>query len=117
MTLGLTVLIDGTAPTVNAALSVELAPVGLVTVTEPAPSVAVEAIVMLAVSVVELTNVVEFTVIPVAANEAVAPLENPDPVSVTFRLAAPRSAPVGLTAVSDGNTTVIDALAEELNSW
>jgi hypothetical protein len=56
----------------------------LVTVTLPAPAVAVEAMVRLAVSWVALTNVVEFTVIPLPDNDTVAPLTKPVPATVTF---------------------------------
>ena len=57
---------------------------GLVTVTLPAPVAAPEDTVTLAVSEVAETNVVEFTVIPVPENAALAPLTNPVPVIVTF---------------------------------
>ena len=55
------------------------------------PVVALPEIVMFAVSDVELTNVVEFTVIPVPENATVAPETKPVPVIVTFWLVAPWS--------------------------
>jgi hypothetical protein len=61
---------------------------GLVTVTFPAPVVALEETVMFAVSEVEDTKVVEFTVIPLAENVAAAPLTKPVPVIVMFWFAA-----------------------------
>ena len=57
---------------------------GLVTVTLRAPVVAEPKMVMLAVSEVALTKVVELTVIPVPEKEATAPETNPVPVIVTF---------------------------------
>ena len=62
---------------------------GLVTVTLLAPVAAPEDTVTLAVSEVAETNVVEFTVIPVPENAALAPLTKPVPVIVTFWLVAP----------------------------
>ncbi len=68
---------------------------GLVTRTLPAPVVAVGEIVTLAVSWVADTNVVEFTVMPEAANEAAAPETNPLPVTVMFWFEAFRPREVG----------------------
>ncbi len=62
---------------------------GLVTVTFPAPVVAPAETVMLAVSEVEDTKVVEFTVIPDPEKADVAPEANPVPVIVMFWLLAP----------------------------
>jgi hypothetical protein len=58
----------------------------LVTVTFPAPSVAVPETVTLAVTSVALTYVVELTVIPDAEKVAASPVPdtNPVPVIVTF---------------------------------
>jgi hypothetical protein len=55
----------------------------LVTVTFRADLVALLAIVMLTLSEVELTNVVEFTVIPPPENATVAPETKPVPLIVT----------------------------------
>ena len=75
--------------TVNPPVFVTAPPSLLVTVMLRAPVVAPDAIVMLAVSDVALTNVVEFTVIPVPENATVAPDTNPVPVTVMFWLVAP----------------------------
>src|ERR1019366_8111927 len=94
--------------TVGAALTVKIpVPVptpasGLVTVTFPAPVVAPEEIVMLAVSVVALTKVVELTVIPLPEKVAAAPLTNPVPVTVMFWLVAPSSREDGVVEVTVG---------------
>ena len=53
------------------------------------PVAAPAATVTFAVSCVEETNVVEFTVMPVPEKEAVAPDVNPVPLIVTFWLLAP----------------------------
>jgi hypothetical protein len=62
---------------------------GFVTVRLLVPVVAFPATVMLAVSEVAETNVVEFTVIPVPEKEAEAPLTKFVPVTVMSWLAAP----------------------------
>ena len=62
---------------------------GLVTVTVRAPVVAIDAIVMFAVSWVALTNVVELTVIPAPKDAARPPLTKLVPLIVTVWLAAP----------------------------
>ena len=73
--LGLVDVTVATAMTVKMPLPVPIGPpIGLLTVTLPAPTAAVGAIAMFAISVVELENVVELTVIPVAENATVAPL-------------------------------------------
>src|SRR5919204_229136 len=75
---------------------------GLVTVTSPAPVVAVAAMVMLAVSEVLDTNVVELTVMPVPENDTVAPDTMLVPVTVMFWLVAPWPRELGLAAVTVG---------------
>ena len=62
---------------------------GFVTVTFRAPVVALDATVILAVSEVVETKLVEFTVIPAPEKAALAPLTKPVPVIVTFWLVAP----------------------------
>ncbi len=79
----------GLAFTVKQLLHDPLPASGLVTVTLPAPVVALAETVMLAVSEVEDTKVVEFTVIPDAEKAVVAPETNPVPVIVMFWLLAP----------------------------
>jgi hypothetical protein len=69
---------------VNTPVPVATPASGLVTVTLRAPVVAPAVSVMFAVSEVELTNVVEFTVIPVPENAVVAPDWKPVPVIVMF---------------------------------
>jgi hypothetical protein len=102
--------------TVGAALTVKtLAPVptpasGFVTVTSRAPVVAFEATVMLAVSEVALTNVVEFTVMPVPENVAAAPETNPVPVIVMFWLAAPWPRELGLVEETVGAALTVNTL-------
>jgi hypothetical protein len=86
---GLVELTVGPAFTAKHPLHEPLPESGLVTVTFPAPVVAPAETVMLAVSEVEDTKVVEFTVIPLAENVAAAPLTNPVPVIVMFWLLAP----------------------------
>jgi hypothetical protein len=75
------------------------APPGSVTVTLRAPTAAVAAMVMLAVTLVALTNVVEFTVMPLPENTVVAPVAKPVPVMVTFWAVVPWASDAGLTAV------------------
>jgi hypothetical protein len=72
----------GAAFTVKTPVPVPVPASGLVTVTLPAPVVAPAATVTLAVSEVELLNVTELTVIPVAENATVAPDTKPVPVIV-----------------------------------
>ena len=79
----------GAAFTVKTLVPVAFPASGLVTVTLPAPVVAVAATAMLAVSEVALTKVVELTVIPAAEKVAAAPLTKPVPVTVMFWLVAP----------------------------
>jgi hypothetical protein len=76
---------------VNTPAPVAVLPSPFVTVTLRAPVAAAPVIVMFAVSDVALTNVVEFTVIPIPENElaSAGPLSNPVPVIVTFWLVAP----------------------------
>src|SRR5689334_14932397 len=61
---------DGAALTVNTPVPVPTPASGFVTVTLPAPVVALEATVMFATSVVEFVKLVELTVIPVPENVA-----------------------------------------------
>jgi hypothetical protein len=82
--LGLSEEIVGAALTLKTPLPVPTPASGLVTVTLPAPVLAVEEMLMFAVSWVELTNVVELTVIPEPENTALAPLTKPVPVMVTL---------------------------------
>ncbi len=79
----------GAAFTVKQFVHEPLPASGLVTVTFPAPVVAPAETVMLAVSEVEETNVVEFTVIPDPEKADVAPLTNPVPVIVMDWLEVP----------------------------
>ena len=104
--------------TVGAALTVKtLVPVPtpaspLVTVTLEAPVVAEPEIVMLAVSVVAFTKVVELTVIPVPENEVArdAPVTNPVPVIVMFWLVAPWPRDAGLVEVTVGAALTVKTL-------
>jgi hypothetical protein len=73
---------------------------GLVTRTLPAPVVAVGETLMLAVSWVADTNVVEFTVTPAAENEAIAPETKPLPLIVTFWFEVLRAREVGAVDVT-----------------
>ena len=83
--LGLSEEIVGAALTLKTPLPVPTPASGLVTVTLPAPVLAVEEMLMFAVSWVELTNVVELTVIPDPNDAASAgPLSKPVPVMVTL---------------------------------
>jgi hypothetical protein len=107
------VRIVGAAFTVKQPEHDAVPPSVLVTVTFPAPVVAVDAIVMLAVSWVLLTKVVEFTVIPPAENVAAAPLENPVPEIVMFWLAAPWPREDGLVEETVGAETTVKQLAHE----
>jgi hypothetical protein len=86
---------------------------GFVTVTLPAPVVAFPATVMLAVSDVAETNVVEFTVMPDPENVAAAPLTNPDPVIVMFWVDAPCPLEEGLVDETVGATLTVKQLAQE----
>jgi hypothetical protein len=79
----------GLAFTVKQLLHEPLPASGFVTVTLPAPVVAPAETVMLAVSEVADTKVVEFTVIPDPVNVAAALDTNPVPVTVMFWLLAP----------------------------
>jgi hypothetical protein len=73
-----------------------------VTVKLLAPVVAFEATVILAVSWVELTKLVELTVMPVPENEAVAPFRKLVPLTATFWLVAPWPRELGLAEVAVG---------------
>jgi hypothetical protein len=101
---GLVDVTAGAALTVNRFVPVATLPSGLVTVTFRVPVVAFPATVMLAVSEVELTNVVEFTVIPVPENETASPepLSKLVPVIVMFWLVAPCPRELGLAEVTVG---------------
>jgi hypothetical protein len=81
----------GAALTVKTPVPVPTPASPLVSVTLRVPVVAAPEIVMLAVTEVELTKVVEFTVIPVPENEAAsgAPETKFVPVIVMLWLAAP----------------------------
>ena len=79
----------GAALTVNTPAPAPTPASGLVIVTLRAPVLAAPEIVMLAVSWVALTNVVELTAIPVPENTVAAPLTKPVPVIVTLKLLAP----------------------------
>lgn len=90
--LGPTAITVGAALTVNAADKLAALPSPLAIVTVRAPVVALGAIVIVAVSCVALTNVVEATVIPAPKDDAsCAPLSKPVPWIVTLRLLAPSS--------------------------
>jgi hypothetical protein len=75
---------------------------GFVTVTFPPPRVAPVDTVTFAVSCVDDTKLVEFTVIPEAENVAEAPLMNPVPVRVMAWFVAPRPLDEGLADVTTG---------------
>ena len=92
----------GPAFTVNPFVSVEFSVSGFVTVTFRAPVVAVAATVMLAVSCVALTKVVELTVIPVPLKVTAAPLTKFVPLTVIFWFVAPCPLLVGLVEVTVG---------------
>jgi hypothetical protein len=100
--LGLVEETVGPAFTVNTPVPVPAPASGLVTVTLPAPVLAPAATVMFAVSEVPLTNVTEFTVIPTAENDTVAPETKPVPVIVMFWLVAPWPREAGLVEVTVG---------------
>ena len=55
-----------------------------------------------AVSCVELTNDIEFTVIPVPENDTLAPLAKPVPLIVTFWLGAPCASVAGVSELTVG---------------
>jgi hypothetical protein len=78
-----------------------------VTVTFPAPSVAPAEMVTLAVSSVDDTKVVEFTVMPLAEKADDAPLAKPVPEIVTFWLVAPRPLELGLVEVTVGGAFTV----------
>jgi len=85
---------------VKALARVPVPALGLVTETVRSPRVAVDRMVMVAVSWVLDTKVVLVTVMP-APKLDVAPLAKPVPVIVTLRV-APRSAVVGAMLVGTG---------------
>src|SRR6266511_978776 len=80
---------------------------GFVTVTLRAPVVAPTAIEMFAVTWVALLNVVEFTVMPVPENEALAPLWKPVPVIAMSWLIAPWPRELGLVEVTVGRALTV----------
>jgi hypothetical protein len=82
--LGLVEVTVGAALTVKIAVPVAELLSGLVTVTSRVPVVALELMLMFAVSELELLKVTELTVIPAPENETVAPLTKPPPLIVTF---------------------------------
>ena len=75
--------------TVKQALQEPIPASGFVTVTLRAPVAAPAAIMMFAVSCVELTKVVELTVMPLPEKVTLAPLTKLVPFTVTFWLVAP----------------------------
>jgi hypothetical protein len=81
----------GAALTVKMPVPVALVVSGFVAVTLRAPMLAFEAIVMFALTSVELTKLVELTVMPVPENEAArpVPLSKFVPLIVTVWLLAP----------------------------
>jgi hypothetical protein len=83
----------------------------LVIVTVRAPVVAFPASVMLTVSEVALTNVVEFTVMPGPENETASPgpLSKPLPVIVIVWLDAPWPRELGLVEVTVGAAFTVKA--------
>ena len=83
-------------------------PSGLVTVASRAPVGADAATVTFAVSCVELTKEVEFTVIPVPENAARAPLAKPVPLIVTFWLVAPCASAAGLAELTVGAASTVN---------
>src|SRR5579859_88451 len=87
-------------------------PSGLDRVTLIGPVVAVALTVRVAVTWVELTNVVELTVNPVPARDAARPLPlaNPVPVSVTTWLASPSASELGLIELITGAASIVNAL-------
>jgi hypothetical protein len=87
--LGAAEVTDGPPLIVKTPMPVPVPPSGLVTVTLPAPVVALLAIVMLALIDVALLKVVELTVIPEAENATVAPETKPVPVIVMLWLINP----------------------------
>jgi hypothetical protein len=100
--LGLVDVTVGPALTVNAPVAVATSPSGLVTETLRDPVPALPAIVMLAVSEVELTKLTELTVIPDPENPTVAPDTKLVPVIVIVWLVAPWSNEAGATEVAVG---------------
>ncbi len=83
---------------------------GLVTVTLLAPVVAEPEMVMLAVSEVALTKVVELTVMPVPEKVAAAPETNPVPVIVTFWPVAPSLSEDGVVEATVGAALIVKTL-------
>jgi hypothetical protein len=93
----------GPAFTVKQPVQVAVPWSGLVTVTSRAVPVGAPAETeMFAVSWVEDTTVVEFTVIPVPEKLTFVPLANPVPVTVMFWLVAPCPLEPGLAEVTVG---------------
>ena len=101
----------GAALTVKIPVLVAVVPSPLVSVTLRVPVGAPEVIVMLAVSEVELTKVVELTVIPVPEKVAAAPLTKFVPVIVMLWLVAPWPRDAGLVEVTVGATFTVKTLA------
>ena len=100
--LGAAEVTVGPVVTVNTPMPVAALLSGLVTVALRAPVLAAPEIVMLAVSWVALTNVVELTVIPIPENTVLAPLSKPVPVIVMVWPLAPCPRELGLVEVTEG---------------
>jgi hypothetical protein len=86
---------------------------GLVTVTLRVPTVAVELMVMFAVSCVAELKVHEFTVMP-APKLQLAPLWKLLPVMITFGKLCPCAPELGLTELTDGGGGGADDLPLKL---
>jgi hypothetical protein len=99
---GVTEVKAGAAFTVKAPFAVTVPPSVLVIVRFRADTVALGAMVTLAVSEVALLKVVEFTVIPVPLKVTAAPVTKPVPVIVRSWLADPWPRVAGLTEVKVG---------------
>jgi hypothetical protein len=104
---GLVEVTVGAALTVKHAVHVPTPASGLVTKTSPAPIVAVDEMPTLAVSCVTDTKVVEFTVIPLAENEAVAPETKPVPLIVMVWLEVLRPREFGEADVTVGRALTV----------
>ena len=112
---GETVVTVGSAFTVNVAEPVAATPSPLVTVTVRAPVAAAPVMLMFALTVVALTQVVEFTVMPAPENAAAsgAPLMKPVPVIAMTWLVAPCGLEVGLVEA----TVALGLIVIEYAAW
>ena len=85
---------------------------GFVTVTVPRPVGAFPSMLTVAIRLVAVWKVVFWTWIPVFENDATAPLWNPPPVMVRFRLVAPAQPVFGLIDVKVGPAATPKTIAD-----